>query len=316
MKKHRIQQLAAITLPALLGLTLAFGAPARADQTNAEFPAVVPFELGEAEFAPGDSITIQRVTGTSATIITGETYCVEGTYTLASKDKAMLAFYSTTTTKVGGLADPSQVMHIEKGGGPFRLVKVMHGHGYLHVSFYPEPSGSAFGGVYFGQDKWVLHHKGWSYLKPGAQSPDYTTTGAAAGGPVSVEGPNRALLEYLGNPIEPPANMNPAYTKEGLLKAVQTAASNAGVSTTRVEIDDSEFPFLVGIVCKEGDYEKLKEQFRKMPAYDYGGSVGGHTSHALNLVPWRAFPQDASQRISHRLGVRMQVFQAKLLPAE
>jgi hypothetical protein len=305
MKKQRIQQFAASTLPALLGLMLAFGAQARASDSAAEFPSVVPFELGEAEFAPGDSITIQRVTGTSATIRTGETYCVEGTYTLASKDKATLAFYSTTTTKEGGRTDPSQVMHIEKGSGPFRLVKVMRGHGYLHVSFYPEP--------YFGQDKWVLHHKGWSYLNPSAQSPDYTTTGAAPGGPVSVEGPNRALLEYLGNPVEPPADMNAAYSKDGLLKAVQTAASNAGVSVKRVEIDDSEFPFLVGIVCKEGDYEKLKEQFRKLPGYDYGGSVGSHTCNALNLVPWRAFPRQVSERISHRLGVRMQVFQAKLV---
>ena len=316
MKMHRVQHLPTGIVPTLLSLWLALAASARTDQTNAEFTVAVPFELGEAEFAPGDSITIQRVTGTSATIRTGETYCVEGTYTLASKDRATLALYSTTTTKEGGRTDPSQIMHIEKGSGTFRLVKVMQEHGYLHVSFYPEPSGSAFGGVYFGQDKWVLHHKGWSYLNPSAQSPDYTTTGTAAGGPVSVEGPNRALLEYLGNPVEPPANMNASYSKDGLLKAVQTAASNAGVSVTRVEIDASEFPFLVGIVCKEGDFEKLKEQLRKMPGYDYGGSVGSHTSHALNLVPWRAFPQEASQRISHRLGVRMQVFQAKLLPAE
>ncbi len=60
---------------------------------------MVPFELGTAEFSPGDSITIQRVTGTSPTIRTGETYCVEGTYTLASRDKADLALFATTSTQ-------------------------------------------------------------------------------------------------------------------------------------------------------------------------------------------------------------------------
>jgi hypothetical protein len=316
MKRNRIQQLAATTLPALLGLTLAFSAPARAADTATEFPSVVPFELGEAEFSPGDSIIIQRLTGTSATIRTGETYCVEGTYTLASRDEADVAFYATATSKDATPTDPSQIMRIQKGSGTFRLVKVMRREGYLHVSFYPVPSGSVFGGVYFGQDKWVLHHKGWSYLKSGTRSPDYTTSGVEAGGPVSMEGPNRAILQYLGDPVQPPADMKAAYAKDGLLQAVRDAARNAGVTIRRLEIDDSEFPFLVGVVCQEGDYEKLQEQFRKMPGYDYGGSVGSHTCNALNLVPWHAFPQEASQRISHRLGVRMQVFQAKLLPTE
>ncbi|HVM47201.1 MAG TPA: hypothetical protein VMU04_04200 [Candidatus Acidoferrum sp.] len=256
------------------------------------------------------------MTGTSSTIRTGETYCVEGTYHLASHDAAMLALFATTTNKVATPNDPSQTTNIVKGEGTFHLVKVMREEGYLHVSFYPAHGGSDFGGVYFGQWNWVLHHKGWSHAKSGSESPDYTTTGSANAGPVSTTGPNQAILQYLGNPIEPPADLNPAYSKAGLLKAVQTAASKAGVQLKRVEIDDSEFPFLVGTVCKEGDYEKLKEQFRKMPDYEYGGSVGSHTCNAFNLVPWRAFPLGLSQHISHRLGVRMQVFQNKLQEAE
>jgi len=300
----------------LLSLGLALAASARTNETTTQFPVVLPFELGEAEFSPGDSITIQRVTGTSATLRTGEVYCVEGTYTLASRDEAQLSVSATTVRNVSTPVEPTQIMRVGKGSGTFRLVKTMWEEGYLHVSFSVWPHGSTFGGVYFGQGKWVLHHKGWSYLNQQTRSPDSTTTVAATGGAVSLAGPNRALLQYLGEPVEPPADLDAAYSKEGLIKAVQTAARNAGISLKRVEIDDSEFPFLVGVICKDGDYAQLTEQFGKMSPYEYGGSVGSHTHNALNLVPWRAFPQQASERISHRLGVRMQVFQAKLLGLE
>ena len=195
-------------------------------------------------------------------------------------------------------------MHIEKGSGTFRLVKVMRGHGYLHVSFYPVPSGSAFGGVYFGQGEGVLKHKGWSYLDTHARSPDYTTAASPTGEPVSLAGPNRTLLEYLGDPVEPPADMDTAYTKDGLTQALQTAAQNAGISLKRIVIDDSEYPFLVGVECNAGDYPKLKEQLRKMPAYDYGGGVSSDTLAAINLVPYRVFPSESSKRINHRTMLR------------
>jgi len=316
MRLHRIVHISATLVATLLNLGLALTASAQANGTVTEFPNVVPVQIGDIEFAPGDSITIERVTGSSASIQTGGVYCVEGTYTLASRDEALLGLSITTVKNVSTPIGPNQTMRVQKGSGSFRLVQTMWAEGYPHASFSSWPHGSAFCGVYFGQDPWVLRHKGWSWLDQQTQSPQAASKAASANAPISVTGPNRALLEYLGNPVEPPADMNAAYSKDGLLKAVQTAASNAGVAVTQVEIDDSEFPFLVGIVCKEGDYEKLKEQFRKMPGYDYGGSVGSHTCYALNLVPWRAFPPEASQRISHRLGVRMQVFQAKLREIE
>ena len=259
---------------------------------------MVPFELGEGEFLPGDSITIQRVTGTSPTIRTGETYCVEGTYTLASKEKADLALFATTMSKGSTPTDPSQITRIEKGTGTFRLVKTMREEGYLHVSFYPVPGGSSFGGIYFGQGKWVNRDKGWSHLDTHARAPDYVATGSSTGGPVSLTGPNQALLEYLGDPVEPPADMNAAYSKDGLIKAIQTAARNAGISLKRVEIDDSEFPFLVGVICKEGDYSKLTDQLRKMDGYEYNGCISSHTHAAMNLVPYRAFPPSSCR--AHR----------------
>ena len=298
----------------MAALTLALALPALAQNTGLarDLSHTVPFELGDAELAPGDNITIQRVTGTSAIIRTGETYCVEGTYTLASKDAANLALYATTKSRVATPTDPSQILRVEKGKGTFRLVKVMRVEGYLHVSFYPVPSGSAFGGVYFGQDNWVLHHKGWSYLDQHGHSPGYTTSGSGSSAPVSITGPNRALLEYLGDPVEPPANLDPAYTREGLINAIHEAAQKAAITVKRVEIDDSEFPFLVGTVCKEGDFDKLTAQLRNMPPYAYHGSVSSSTHATFNIVPYQAYPRDAAERISHRSGLRCQVFIEKL----
>jgi hypothetical protein len=312
MKMHRVLHIPTTLVPALLGLWLALAVPAATNSAAADFSSVVPFELGEGEFFPGDSITIQRVSGTSPTIRTGETYCVEGTYTLASKEKADLALFATTVSRGSTPTDPSQIMRIEKGTGTFRLVKTTREEGYLHVSFYPVSAGGSFGGIYFGQGKWVLQHKGWSYLDTHARSPDYVTTGSSTGGPVSLTGPNQALLEYLGDPVAPPADMNAAYTKDGLIKAIQTAARKAGISVKKVEVDDSEYPFLVGVICKEGDYSKLTDQLRKMAAYEYNGGISSHTCAAFNLVPYRAFPSAVGERISHRTGVREQVLYQKI----
>ena len=64
---------------------------------------------------------------------------------------------------------------------------------------------------------------------------------------------------------------------------------------------------------REGDFDKLTEQLRKMPGYDYPGSVGTATQHAFNIVPWRAFPSDAAQRIGRRLSVRQQILCDKIM---
>ena len=52
----------------------------------------------------------------------------------------------------------------------------------------------------------------------------------------------------------------------------------AGISLTKLEIDDSEFPFLVGVVFADpGDKEKFKEQIGKAAAYSFSGGVGGES---------------------------------------
>ena len=61
-------------VPALLTLWLVLAALATTHSAAADFSSVVAFELGEGEFRPGDSITIQRVSGTSPTIQIGRAH--------------------------------------------------------------------------------------------------------------------------------------------------------------------------------------------------------------------------------------------------
>jgi len=168
--------------------------------------------------------------------------------------------------------------------------------GYLHLSFYPVPSGSDFGGIYFGQGNWVLRKKGWSH----------------ANKPPSSSGRNQVIFEYLGDPVEPPSNMDAAYSRLGLHNAIQIAAGNAGTSLQKLVIDDSEFPFLIGVVSEPGDFDKLAGQLKKMNGYEYGGSVGSPTLHSFNIVPYHSFPPEASQRISRRLTLRQQILFDKI----
>ncbi len=267
-----------------------------ATEAAQDLPDVVPFELGDAQLPPGDSITIEQVRGTSQKIVVGGTYSVDGTYTLSSMDEAELAFYATTSSTKSTPVDQKQKIRVKKGSGSFHLVKTMNEDGYLHVSFYP----GAFG-VYFGQGNWV-----WRSKVPIRS--------------VSLKGPNQDLLEYLGNPVATPEHLDPKYTKAGLIEAVQLAARNAGITIKRVVVDDSEYPFLVGVFCEGADAVKLKAQIKKLDGYDYSGAVGNDsnadgsdTCNTFSIVPRQAHPEDAVESIAHRLLLRQQVFYSKLI---
>ena len=126
-------------------------------------------------------------------------------------------------------------------------------------------------------------------------------------------GPNKALCDYLGEPVARPANMDAAYTKEGLTRAIHDAAQAGNISLTKVEVDDSEFPLLVGVVCAhKGDIEKLKEQIRKPAVYEYTGGVGGDTICAMNFVPYSAVPPDTRERVHRRSVVRLAMLYDKI----
>jgi len=288
---------------AFFAMTCVAAGAAATNDTSADFPYVVNYELGKAEFAAGDSITITALHGTREVITTNETYCVEGTYTLGSRDKAELCFFATTSGNSGPTpVDPRQTVHVTRGTGTFRLIKTMTEDGYLHLSFY---NGGAISGVYFGQGEWVLRQKGFSHPDEPSRSPDNSSSATASA--ASSSDPNHAMLEYLGNPVPPPSGMDAAYSKRGLNDALQLAAKNAGISFKRIEIDDSEFPFIVGVTCGEGDWANLANQMKKMTGYEYNGSIGSSTCNAFNLVPSSSFPSETSQRIGRRLWLREQM---------
>jgi hypothetical protein len=256
-------------------------------QSNApEFPYVVPYEIGTSEFSPGDSITITSFRGTRDVVTTNETYSVEGTYTLTSKDRAMLAFYATVPNSGPIPTDPRQEIQITKGSGKFHLIKPVKELGYLHISFY---DGGSFGGVYFGQGDWVLQN--------------------AFSHPNNLK--RQALFDYLGNPVSPPTSLDAAYTKSGLSNTVALAAQNAGINLKRIEFDDSEFPCLVGVVANAGDFGKLETQIRELTG-EFSGSVGNSKCHAFNIVPSREFPSTVAERIGRRLEVREEMLYDKL----
>ena len=282
-------------------------------QATAELPYPVSFELGDAKFAPGDSITIQSVQGSQPTITVGQTYRVTGTYTLSSAPEATLALFATSRSTNSSPIDPLQTVRIQKGTGPFSLQKVMNEEGYLHLSFYPVHGGNDLGGVYFGQGEWVLRNKASSQRRSASGSTDEKKNSASfVEAPADLTAQNRVILQYLGEPVAPPGTLDSAYTREGLDAAMRMAAQKAGISLKRLEIDDSEFPCLVGIVFAQDDYGKLVEQIKKMPAYEEQGGVSSSTCRCFNLTPWRAVPSEASQRISRRLTLREQMFYDRL----
>ncbi|HWY75269.1 MAG TPA: hypothetical protein VN281_06610 [Verrucomicrobiae bacterium] len=299
----RFRSILSIALVALINCSIA----ARAQDASADFAFNVPFELGYSDFAAGDSITITALRGTSDVITTNQTYCVEGVYTLASADEADLCFYATTSNPNPTPVDPRQRVRIQKGTGNIRLIKTVAELGYLHLSFYPVPGGGDLGGIYFGQGEWVRR-------EPWGRQSIFNNRLQRIVSRAKIQAANQTIYEYLGEPVTPPQNLDAAYTREGLTNAIQTAAQNAVVAVQRVEIDDSEFPFLIGVTAAtEDDYQKLIEQLKKTPGYEYGGSVGGSGRHAFSLTPYHAFPSESAQRISHRLTLRMQIFCDKIV---
>jgi len=304
----------------LLGLTLWLATKAltgmAADSPAPEpFPNSVAFELGWSHFVPGDNITIQTVRGTADTFRTNETYCVEGTYTLSSTDEAELALFLTIKQNIWTQNDPRQTLRITKGAGSFRLIATMAAEGYPHVSFYPVPNGSAFGGIYFGAGDWLLaENNAPAILATGRQEAPEASSSSNA--PIVLAGANRVLLEYLGNPVEAPVGLDAAYTPAGLKQAVQTAAAQAGIALRGLAIDDSEFPFLVGVTCMEGDLPKLKAQLAQLAPYKYYGEVGNESGCTFTLIPSRIWPAGARQRIHRRALLRMQVFYGRISAKE
>lgn len=125
-----------------------------------------------------------------------------------------------------------------------------------------------------------------------------------AGNGSAISDSNQLMLNYLGSPVPAPADLNAAYTKEGLIQATQLAAQKAGIALKSIQVDDSEFPFVVGVVCDGGGYDKLTAQLKKLDGYGYGGASSSDTSAAFSITPSAAYPPGTFDQIYRRLSVR------------
>lgn len=142
------------------------------------FAHVIDYKLGDIEFYGGDSIQIDEIRGTKPGFERGATYLINGRYTLASKGEAKLSVF-VAATKPGeavSLIRPGQSIVVQRGSGTFCLATTLEKtQGLPHVSFYPLPSGGAFGAIYFGQDGSPFtpaRYKSWTYRKAaGAPEP-------------------------------------------------------------------------------------------------------------------------------------------------
>jgi hypothetical protein len=121
------------------------------------------------------------------------------------------------------------------------------------------------------------------------------------------------IRTYLGQPVLPPDNLPEAYQRDGLMRAVQKAAQDAGIALKKLEIEDSEFPYLIGIVANgAADFEKLKVQLKQNSDYEYNGSMSSSDRYAFNITPSRMNPQEASQRVHARTMLRQNMLYGAL----
>jgi len=114
--------------------------------------------------------------------------------------------------------------------------------------------------------------------------------------------------------VPPPSDINPAYTQDGLLAAIQQAAQLAGVSLSKVQIDTSEFPFLVGVVSDGGEIDKVTAQLKNMPQYKWSDSAGGNKTLAFNITPYDTLPRELFHQIRRRTLIRTQMLHDQIRP--
>jgi hypothetical protein len=88
----------------------------------------------------------------------GNIYWIKGSYSLASRDRAMVAAFTTARSAADGKGPYLKVQTtlVDRGNGTFTLFLPMSSEGWPHVSFYPANGGGDFGGNYFGTGDSVL----------------------------------------------------------------------------------------------------------------------------------------------------------------
>jgi hypothetical protein len=94
------------------------------------------------------------------------------------------------------------------------------------------------------------------------------------------------------------------YTPEGLKQAFANLCARLHYTPIRVEVDQSEYPFIVyGVLEGRCDYRAMRDALGSMPGYAYSGSVvgptrdGSRTFFALNMIPREGQRADMQQEM-------------------
>lgn len=307
MKMFRTETIRTVTMAVTSALclqTAIVSAPAEEQAAETGFPYVLQPELGAAEFASGDRITITSIHGNREHLEPGGRYLLEGSYTLASADGADLAWFSSSR----GPSQSTPITHGEhvgiiNGSGNFQLEKTLLDDGWLHVSFYV--NGHSHGGIYFGEkgfENTVLREKSWS---------DFTS--ASTEEKPDRKSANLAIMAYLGSPVPPPASLDARYFPTNLMAAFTALGKKQGLQIEKLAVDDSEFPYLVyGVLTGKHDFRELEADLNQMKGYDYCGSVVGHTDKegtyfSLNMIPHSQYSGSQFVACDRRLMVRLQM---------
>ena len=127
-----------------------------------------------------------------------------------------------------------------------------------------------------------------------------------AGSCASTDRPPAVALESASG-SGPVAAVDPRYTPDGLRDAFARLCRALHYRPLRVEVDQSEYPFVVyGVLEGRCDYQHIRNALFRMPGYAYAGSVtsvqrdGSWTIFALNMTPPDSIRVD-QQRLLARL---------------
>jgi hypothetical protein len=102
-------------------------------------------------------------------------------------------------------------------------------------------------------------------------------------------------------------NIDPRYAPEALRETFATVCKALRYQALRVEVDQSEFPFIVyGVLEGRCEYEYIRNVLFRTPGYAYAGCFtaipadGSRTIIAINIIPDEVSGVDR-QRLNERL---------------
>ena len=146
-----------------------------------------------------------------------------------------------------------------------------------------------------------------------------TAASISTAAPPTTSPANSAILNFLGEPVPAPADLDSKYSAAELSVAFRSVCDALGAKVDKLAVDTSEFPFVVhGLVERQPGndfFRRVEAQLREMPDYKYAGSTTGNskdggTFFAMSITPPSAYPREQAEAIQRRLMLRIQMIGA------